>query len=118
MIGYIQPLYYSSCRFLLDYHHSLSAEVFYTQNVTSYNAGILTALSNRVGDVALLIAGLTAYSKFEVLMNSTHKHYVCHYFQLKLNIIVKIILLTGKRQSYQPILLDNKIKIYKSIPFF
>ena len=30
--------------------------VIYFQNVKSYNAGILTALSNRVGDVALLIA--------------------------------------------------------------
>ena len=30
--------------------------VIYFQNVKSYNAGILTALSNRIGDVALLIA--------------------------------------------------------------
>lgn len=30
--------------------------VIYFQNVNSYNAGILTALSNRIGDVALLLA--------------------------------------------------------------
>jgi NADH-ubiquinone oxidoreductase chain 5 len=29
--------------------------VIYYQNVRSYNAGMLTVLSNRVGDVALLI---------------------------------------------------------------
>lgn len=30
--------------------------VIYFQNVKSYRAGILTALSNRIGDVALLLA--------------------------------------------------------------
>lgn len=30
--------------------------VIYFQNIKSYNAGILTALSNRVGDVAFLMA--------------------------------------------------------------
>ncbi|RCK67896.1 hypothetical protein DT076_18990 [Desertihabitans brevis] len=30
--------------------------VIYFQNVKSYNAGMLTALSNRIGDVALLLA--------------------------------------------------------------
>jgi NADH-ubiquinone oxidoreductase chain 5 len=29
--------------------------VIYFQNIKSYNAGILTALSNRIGDVAILI---------------------------------------------------------------
>lgn len=30
--------------------------VIYYQNIKSYNAGIITALSNRIGDVAFLIA--------------------------------------------------------------
>jgi NADH-ubiquinone oxidoreductase chain 5 len=30
--------------------------VIYFQNIKSYNAGMLTAISNRIGDVALLVA--------------------------------------------------------------
>jgi NADH-ubiquinone oxidoreductase chain 5 len=35
--------------------------VIYYQNVKSYNAGMLTALSNRIGDVALLIVWIIAW---------------------------------------------------------
>lgn len=43
--------------------------VIYYQNVKSYNAGILTALSNRIGDVAILmaIAWIVNYGSFNYL---------------------------------------------------
>uniref|UniRef100_A0AAU7B9X5 NADH-ubiquinone oxidoreductase chain 5 n=1 Tax=Pachyrhamma longipes TaxID=3073453 RepID=A0AAU7B9X5_9ORTH len=52
--------------------------VIYYQNVKSYNAGMLTALSNRIGDVALLMAiawmlnfGSWNYVYYLDMMNST-----------------------------------------------
>lgn len=43
--------------------------VIYFQNVKSYNAGILTALSNRIGDVALLmsIAWILNYGRWNYI---------------------------------------------------
>jgi NADH-ubiquinone oxidoreductase chain 5 len=46
--------------------------VIYYQNVKSYNAGMLTALSNRIGDVIILIA--IALSCSTGTFNFTHAH--------------------------------------------
>nr|AQM40181.1 NADH dehydrogenase subunit 5 [Diestramima tibetensis] len=72
--------------------------VIYYQNVKSYNAGMLTALSNRIGDVALLMAiawmlnfGSWNYIYYiDVFMNS-----------LEMKIIGSLILLAAMTKSAQ-----------------
>nr|YP_009479355.1 NADH dehydrogenase subunit 5 [Sabethes chloropterus]AVV61091.1 NADH dehydrogenase subunit 5 [Sabethes chloropterus] len=60
--------------------------VIYFQNVKSYNAGMLTALSNRIGDVALLLAiawmlnyGSWNYIYYLDLMNSEYQMMIIGY---------------------------------------
>nr|YP_010464321.1 NADH dehydrogenase subunit 5 [Heterotarsus carinula]UUL71698.1 NADH dehydrogenase subunit 5 [Heterotarsus carinula] len=58
--------------------------VIYYQNVKSYNAGMLTALSNRIGDVALLMA-------IAWMLNYGSWNYVFYLSELKDDFIMKII---------------------------
>lgn len=57
--------------------------VIYFQNIKSYNAGILTALSNRIGDIALLIA-------IAWILNYGRWNYI-FYIELYNNSIMKIV---------------------------
>nr|UDF83750.1 NADH dehydrogenase subunit 5 [Trichopsidea sp.] len=58
--------------------------VIYFQNVKSYNAGMLTALSNRIGDVALLIA-------IAWMLNYGSWNYVFYLELMKNNFEMKLI---------------------------
>jgi len=59
--------------------------VIYFQNVKSYNAGILTALSNRIGDVALLIA-------IAWILNYGRWNYIFYLDFIKIDYQIRIIL--------------------------
>nr|YP_009689702.1 NADH dehydrogenase subunit 5 [Uranotaenia geometrica]QEE94444.1 NADH dehydrogenase subunit 5 [Uranotaenia geometrica] len=72
--------------------------VIYFQNVKSYNAGMLTALSNRIGDVALLLAiawmlnfGSWNYIFYLELMNKSYE----------MNIIGGLVMLAAMTKSAQ-----------------
>lgn len=58
--------------------------VIYFQNVKSYNAGILTALSNRIGDVALLLA-------IAWILNYGSWNFIFYLEVIKLDVSIKII---------------------------
>nr|QPJ78572.1 NADH dehydrogenase subunit 5 [Aedes alboannulatus] len=58
--------------------------VIYFQNVKSYNAGMLTALSNRIGDVALLLA-------IAWMLNYGSWNYVFYLEMMKTNVEMMII---------------------------
>lgn len=58
--------------------------VIYFQNVKSYNAGILTAISNRVGDVALLIS-------IAWILNYGGWNYIFYIEIIKVDFSIKII---------------------------
>lgn len=60
--------------------------VIYYQNVKSYNAGIITALSNRVGDVALLLA-------IAWMINFGSFNYI--YYLKSINTRLEVILIRG-----------------------
>nr|AML26774.1 NADH dehydrogenase subunit 5 [Scarabaeidae sp. BMNH 1274752] len=71
--------------------------VIYYQNVKSYNAGMITALSNRVGDVALLmgIAWMFNYGSF------TYYYYMSYMINDNFNIIGMLVLLAAVTKSAQ-----------------
>nr|YP_009469738.1 NADH dehydrogenase subunit 5 [Tropidomantis tenera]AVE15630.1 NADH dehydrogenase subunit 5 [Tropidomantis tenera] len=72
--------------------------VIYYQNVKSYNAGMLTALSNRVGDVALLMA-------IAWMLNFGSWNYVfyldCMFNESEMWIISVLVVLAGMTKSAQ-----------------
>nr|YP_009630594.1 NADH dehydrogenase subunit 5 [Diamphipnoa annulata]QBR55101.1 NADH dehydrogenase subunit 5 [Diamphipnoa annulata] len=72
--------------------------VIYYQNVKSYNAGMLTALSNRIGDVALLLA-------IAWMLNFGSWNYIyyleCGKDSLEMYIIGSLVLLAAMTKSAQ-----------------
>nr|YP_010233753.1 NADH dehydrogenase subunit 5 [Eophileurus chinensis]QSZ78122.1 NADH dehydrogenase subunit 5 [Eophileurus chinensis] len=74
------------------------ALVIYYQNVKSYNAGMITALTNRIGDVALLmsIAWMMNYGGFNYV-------FYVDYFKgsLEMNLISGLVLLAAMTKSAQ-----------------
>nr|YP_009694043.1 NADH dehydrogenase subunit 5 [Amphinemura yao]QEI04311.1 NADH dehydrogenase subunit 5 [Amphinemura yao] len=72
--------------------------VIYYQNVKSYNAGMLTALSNRIGDVALLLA-------IAWMLNFGSWNYIfyleCSSSTLEMQIIGGLVLLAAMTKSAQ-----------------
>nr|QIH30311.1 NADH dehydrogenase subunit 5 [Flavoperla sp. YZD-2020] len=72
--------------------------VIYYQNVKSYNAGMLTALSNRIGDVALLLA-------IAWMLNFGSWNYVYYLevakFSLEMKIIGSLVVLAAMTKSAQ-----------------
>nr|YP_010598415.1 NADH dehydrogenase subunit 5 [Deroplatys truncata]UIX55359.1 NADH dehydrogenase subunit 5 [Deroplatys truncata] len=72
--------------------------VIYYQNTKSYNAGMLTALSNRVGDVALLMA-------ISWMLNFGSWNYIfyldCTLNEIEMYLISFLVLLAGMTKSAQ-----------------
>nr|YP_009694030.1 NADH dehydrogenase subunit 5 [Amphinemura longispina]QEI04298.1 NADH dehydrogenase subunit 5 [Amphinemura longispina] len=72
--------------------------VIYYQNVKSFNAGMLTALSNRIGDVALLLA-------IAWMLNFGSWNYIfyleCSGMNLELQVIGGLVLLAAMTKSAQ-----------------
>nr|YP_010946785.1 NADH dehydrogenase subunit 5 [Pseudoglomeris planiuscula]WGO57542.1 NADH dehydrogenase subunit 5 [Pseudoglomeris planiuscula] len=72
--------------------------VIYYQNIKSYNAGMLTALSNRVGDVALLMV-------IAWMLNFGGWNYIffldCMKYSMEMNIIVVLVVLASMTKSAQ-----------------
>nr|WGO57971.1 NADH dehydrogenase subunit 5 [Perisphaerus sp. 1 ZQW-2023b] len=72
--------------------------VIYYQNVKSYNAGMLTALSNRVGDVALLmvIAWMLNFGSWNYIFFLDYMKY-----SLEMDIIIVLVILASMTSSAQ-----------------
>nr|YP_010734648.1 NADH dehydrogenase subunit 5 [Chorthippus qingzangensis]WEH01529.1 NADH dehydrogenase subunit 5 [Chorthippus qingzangensis] len=72
--------------------------VIYYQNVKSYNAGMLTALSNRVGDVAILIsiAWMLNFGGWNYIY---YYDFICDSFEMK--VITMMIILASMTKSAQ-----------------
>nr|YP_009142410.1 NADH dehydrogenase subunit 5 [Trilophidia annulata]AKH04346.1 NADH dehydrogenase subunit 5 [Trilophidia annulata] len=72
--------------------------VIYYQNVKSYNAGMLTALSNRIGDVAILIS-ISWMLNFGSWNYIYYYDFICDSFEMKF--ITMLIILASMTKSAQ-----------------
>nr|WGO57503.1 NADH dehydrogenase subunit 5 [Perisphaerus sp. 2 ZQW-2023b] len=72
--------------------------VIYYQNVKSYNAGMLTALSNRVGDAALLmvIAWMLNFGSWNYIFFME-----CMKYSVEMNIIIVLVVVASMTKSAQ-----------------
>nr|WGO58062.1 NADH dehydrogenase subunit 5 [Rhabdoblatta melancholica] len=72
--------------------------VIYYQNVKSYNAGMLTALSNRIGDVALLmvIAWMLNFGSWNYIY-----YLECFKGSIEMEVITFLVVLAGMTKSAQ-----------------
>nr|YP_010443317.1 NADH dehydrogenase subunit 5 [Apogonia cf. basalis]UTE83845.1 NADH dehydrogenase subunit 5 [Apogonia cf. basalis] len=72
--------------------------VIYYQNIKSYNAGMITALMNRIGDVALLmsIAWMMNYGSFNYIFYIDYMKY-----QFEMNFISWLVMLAAMTKSAQ-----------------
>nr|YP_009740661.1 NADH dehydrogenase subunit 5 [Oedaleus abruptus]YP_009740674.1 NADH dehydrogenase subunit 5 [Mecostethus alliaceus]QID03623.1 NADH dehydrogenase subunit 5 [Oedaleus abruptus]QID03636.1 NADH dehydrogenase subunit 5 [Mecostethus alliaceus] len=72
--------------------------VIYYQNVKSYNAGMLTALSNRIGDVSILIS-------ISWMLNFGSWNYIYYYYfindSFEMKIITLLVILAAMTKSAQ-----------------
>nr|QPN54170.1 NADH dehydrogenase subunit 5 [Maladera orientalis] len=72
--------------------------VIYYQNVKSYNAGMITALSNRIGDIALLmaIAWMLNYGSFNYIF------YITYFYNTnEMNMVASLVMLAAMTKSAQ-----------------